>query len=304
MLASQLRRRYVGSILLTLVVLMMPVSVAYAPEAGEKRAEKFVELAERAGEKVGNFIDIIYANETAIDTITHEGLIDELEGNKTLYEEWGLGNLTEARDALEAGDYAGAITNATEALTIFRNVFKALNSILEEAGVARGQLIDAQGLIEAMKRALERIERLREIAPPEVLAILEAAEEYLDVTTAIAWLREGRVNETAWNMTQGNRLISLAHSLLKGKAAELKDKRLEGYLKLIENLYDRLERLAEKAGATDLLERLTGEAKPLVEGARDAYTAGEYATAIAKLVEARNILSEIERDLLEFRRAG
>jgi len=304
MLASQLRRRYVGSILLTLVVLMMPVSVAYAPEADEKRAEKFIELAERAGEKVGNFIDIIYANETAIDTITDEGLIDELEGNKTLYEEWGLGNLTEARDALEAEDYAGAITNATEALTIFRDVFKALNDILEEAGVPRGQLIDAQGLIEAMKRALERIERLREIAPSEVLAILDAAEEYLDIATAIAWLREGRVNETAWNMTRANKLISLAHSLLKGKAAELKDKRLEGYLRLIENLYDRLLRLASKADAGELVDQLEDEVEPLIGEARIAFADEEYEIAIARLVEARNILSEIVRDLLEFRRAG
>jgi len=205
---------------------------------------------------------------------------------------------------MEAEDYAGAITNATEALTIFRDVFKALNDILEEAGVPRGQLIDAQGLIEAMKRALERIERLREIAPSEVLAILDAAEEYLDIATAIAWLREGRVNETAWNMTRANKLISLAHSLLKGKAAELKDKRLEGYLRLIENLYDRLLRLASKADAGELVDQLEDEVEPLIGEARIAFADEEYGIAIARLVEARNILSEIVRDLLEFRRAG
>lgn len=289
----------------TLMATLIPFSaMVYAQNSEEKRAEKFVELADRAGERVGNFIEIIYANKTAIDTITAEGLDDELDANKTLFKTWGMGNLTEAHDALEAvpPDYLGAIGNATEALTVFREVFKGLNTILTEAGVERGELIDAQGLIEAMKRALDRIERLREIAiPTEVLAILDSAEEYLDVETAIVWLSEGMVNQTAWNLTQANQLISLAHSSLKKKAGELNVKRIESCLKVIGNLYNKTERLVDKAvekglpGADVLKTELETTVKPLIDDAKDAFKAEDYSEAIAKLVDARNMLKEIER---------
>jgi hypothetical protein len=304
-------KHLVGLILIAaLMATLIPFSaMVYAQRPEEKRAEKFVELAERAGEKVGNFIDIIYANDTAIDTITEAGLYGELEGNKTLFETWGLGNLTEAHDALEASDYPGAIGNATEALGVFREVFKALNIILAEAGVARGELIDAQGLIEAMKRALDRIERIRglEGVPDEVLAILDSAEEYLDVETAIVWLSEGNVNQTAWNLTQANQLISLAHSSLKRRAGELNVKRIESYLNVTEKLCDRLERLVDKAverglaGAAELkADILTAET--LIGEAKDAFAVADYSEAIAKLIEARNRLKDVQRALLELRR--
>lgn len=300
-------KHLVGLILAaTLIATLVPFSaMVYAQSLEEKRAEKFVEVADRAGEKVDNFIEIIYANETAMTTIWAAGLNESLYANKTLYETWGLGNLTEAHDALEAEDYSGAIGNATEALSIFREVFKALNTILTEAKVERGELIDAQGLIEAMKRALDRIERIREIAiPAEVLAILDSAEEYLDVETAIVWLSEGKVNQTVWNLTQANQLISLAHSSLKKKAGELNVKRIESYLKVIWNLYDRILRLAEKAGASELITRLEGEVRPFIDDAIDHFGKEEYSDAIASLVEARNLLKEIEQDLVEFRRGG
>jgi len=306
MLARKSVGKYIGMALLTLVMLtLVPLSISYAEkpdEHKEKRAENFVELAERAGEKVGNFLDLIYANETAIETITIAGLDDELARNKTLFETWGMGNLTKAKDSLEAGEYEYAVANATQALSIFREVFKALNTILADSEVQRGQLIEAQGLIEAMKRALERIEKLREIAPDEISTILESAEKYLNITTAIAWLREGRVNETAWNKTQANQLISLAHSLLRKKAEELNVKRIRSYLTVIENFHERLDRVVDKAierglvGAEDLKEELE-DVKPLVDDARSLFEAGDYSAAITKLTQARSMLKEIEQDL-------
>lgn len=308
-----MRRKYlVGLILVaTLMATLAPFSaMVYAQNSEEKRAEKFVELADRAGERVGNFIGIIYANETAMTTITAAGLDDELDANKTLFETWGLGNLTEAETALEAADYSGAIGNATEALSVFREVFKVLNTILAGAGVEGGQLIDAQGLIEAMKRALDRIGRIEDTEPPEeVLAILDSAKEYLDIETAIEWLSEGGVNQTAWNLTQANQLISLAHSSLKKRAGELNVKRIESYLKVIGNLYNKTERLVDMAVEKGLpgAEALQAEletVKTLIDEANEAFAAADYSEAMAKLLEARNMLTGIERALVESRKGG
>lgn len=306
-------KQLIGLVLVAmLAATFVPFSTqVYAQDSEEKRVEKFIELAERAGERVGNLIELIYSNETAIATIENVGLRDELEANKTLFENWGLGNLTAAYNALDVGDLQGAVANATEALGIFREVFKALNNILEEAGLARGMLIDAQGLIEAMKRAIDRIERIREVAPPEVLAdisaILESAERYLNISAALIWLSQGRVNETAWNLTQANQLISLAYSSLKRKAGELNIKRIGSYLKVIGNLYDKNERLLDKAlekglPGADALKTELESVKVLIDDAGDTFAAGDYSEAITKLVDARNMLKWIERELSELRR--
>jgi len=303
-------KHLVGLILVAvLIATFAPFSTqAYAQSSEEKRVEKFVEVAERASERVNNLIEFIYANETAMNAINATpGLYEELEGNRSLFET-GMCALSNATDALSAGEFQLAIANATEALGIFREVFKALNDILAEAGVPRGQLIDAQGLIEAMKRAQDRIKRLEEIAPPEVLAILGSAERYLNVDTALTWLSQGRINETVWNLTQANRLISLAHSSLKKKAGELNVKRMGSYLKIIENLYNKTKRQVDKAvkrglPGADALQTELLNMKTLIDEAKEAFTAGDYSGAITNIVNARNTLKEIEHELVELRRA-
>lgn len=307
-----LRSKYVGLVLAaTLMATLIPLSaMVYAQSSEEKRAEKFVELAERAREKVDNFIKIIYANDTAIDTITDAGLYDELDANKTLlFETWGLGNLTEAHEALKADppDYPGAIGNATEALSVFREVFKALNTILTEAGVARGQLIDAQGLIEAMKRALDRIERVRGVegVPDEVLKILDSAEDYLDIETAIEWLSEGKINQTAWNLTQANRLISQASVSLKKAAGALNSERIRGFLTVITKFYNRTTRLVDRAVKQGLVDPgefdiELGDIDDLIKDAEDPTTHIE--DAVADLIEARLRLESIQKEISERRR--
>lgn len=93
-----------------------------------------------------------------------------------------------------------------------------------------------------MERALERIERMREIAdlPLATDWILDNSTIYLDISEAAIWLNEGMVNETAHNLTQANKLISLAHSTLQKRAVELKTKRVESYIKVVENLQNKL----------------------------------------------------------------
>jgi hypothetical protein len=239
------------TILATIIVMAAPVSAAmFHGQSESVKAEKIVELADKAGQKVENLIALVYVNETALEMIENATLLDELEGNVTLFDE-GTANVTAAYDALEAEDYEGAVANATQALEIFREVFKSIHVILCDSDVQKEQIIDGQGLIVAMQRALERIERLRELLPEdatEALELLDNATIYLDVDTARLWLLDGNVTETAYNLTQANHLISDAHRYLKTQAEQGNLNRIRNYLQVMERIRGRIRERLELAG--------------------------------------------------------
>jgi hypothetical protein len=213
-------------------------------------AEELVGLAEKAEQQVKNLIDFVYANDTAILKIKEAKLFDELEGNVTFYGQ-GVETLAKAQDALEIADYDGAIGNATEALHIFREVFRSIHLILEDAGLQTGHLVDAQGLLEAYSRALERIEHLREILPEdatEFLALLDQAEALLDLDEARALLLEGKVTQVASNLAQANQLISQVYQYLKLQAGEFNAVRIRCYLQEMERARERVRERLRYAG--------------------------------------------------------
>jgi hypothetical protein len=233
----------VAVILATIIVMAAPVSAAmFHGQSESARAEKIVELADKAGQKVEDLIALVYVNDTVLEMIENATLLDELEGNVTLFDD-GVANVTAAYDALEAEDYVGATANATQALEIFRDVFKSIHVILCNSDVQKGQIVDGQGLLVAMQRALERIERLRELLPEdatEALELLDNATIYLDVDTARLWLLDGKVSETAYNLTQANQLISEAHQYLKAQAEQGNMIRIRNYLRVMERVHGRL----------------------------------------------------------------
>ncbi|RLE52180.1 MAG: hypothetical protein DRJ20_00665 [Candidatus Methanomethylicota archaeon] len=291
-----------AGMLISLWVMAALITMSIASSAQnikEQRVERFLEVAEKAKDRVERLINIIYSNETVLEIIEDTGLIDEFNGNITLFNN-GVDKLNIAHTLLEEGDLANAIGNATEAFKIFRDVYKSLHKILEEADLCKCEIIDAPGLIEAMYRALDRIERIREIASPEALeaieGILSKAEEYLDIETAMELLSEGRVNETAHRLAEANRLIALAHSLLRKKAQELNIKRLTSYIKIVEKFCDRIERQINRLKREDLISKLD-EAKALINDAKESLENGDYSSAILSIINARNLLREIEISL-------
>ncbi|MBS7656407.1 hypothetical protein KEJ33_00575 [Candidatus Bathyarchaeota archaeon] len=217
------------------------------------RAENLVALAEKTQEKVQSFIDLIYTNATTLNLIEQAGLMDELEGNITLFSQ-GVGNLTAAHEILNASNYQGAVNNATEALHVFKQVFVALHLILDESGVQKGEIIDAQGLLEAMRRTLERIEKLRQLnLTEEAKEILDNATIFLNIETAQIWLMEGNVADVVANLTQAKNMIKEAYRLLAECARERNTVRnriqnfLEGLRNAMERIRQRLQ-LAENQG--------------------------------------------------------
>jgi len=224
-------------VLAMLVSVIMAAAPASAILYGQAQiqatpAEELVEVADRAEQQVKNLIDLVYANETALQKIEDVGLLDELESNVTLYGE-GVGNLTAAHDALEIGDYEAAVDYATEALSIFREVFSSIHTILEAADLQKGHLVDNQGLLEAITRQLQRIDRLREIlpedAPDEIKQLLDDAEALLDIDAARTLLLEGNAAEVISNLQEAKELISQVYDYLKEQAEESNTWRIGNY---------------------------------------------------------------------------
>jgi flagellin-specific chaperone FliS len=228
------RQLVVLAMLVSIIVAAAPVSaILYGQgQIQATPAEQLVDVADKAEQQVKNLIDLVYANESALDKIEEVGLLDELESNVTLYNE-GVGNLTAAHDALELGDYEGAVDNATQALSVFREVFSSIHMILEDAGLQKGQLVDSQGLLEAMTRQLQRIDRLREIlpedAPEEITQLLDDAEALLNIDAARTLLLEGKTTEVRDTLQEAEDLISQVYDYLKAEAEGLNAWRIDGY---------------------------------------------------------------------------
>ncbi|MBN1357637.1 hypothetical protein JW988_02605 [Candidatus Bathyarchaeota archaeon] len=227
------RQLVVLAMLVSVIMMAAPVSAIFGQgQVQATSAEQLVDVADRAEQQVKNLIDLVYANETALDTIEDAGLLDELDGNVTLYDE-GVGNLTAAQDALDLEDYESAVEYATKALSVFREVFSSLHLILEDAGLQKGQLVDNQGLLEAMTRQLQRIDRLRELlpedAPEEILQLLDDAQALLNVDAARALLLEAKTTEVRDTLQEAKELISQVYDYLKEQAEGLNAWRIEGY---------------------------------------------------------------------------
>jgi tetratricopeptide (TPR) repeat protein len=231
---------------LAALVMLMTVLIAVAPASAilygqaqiqKTPAEEMVEVADKAEQQVKDLIDLVYANETALQKIEDVGLLDKLQSNVTLYDA-GVANLTAAHDALDMADYEGAVDYATEALSVFREVFSSIHVILEAAGLQKGHLVDNQGLLEAMTRQLQRIDRLREIlpddAPEEITQLLDDAEALLDIDAARTLLLEGKSTEVLSSLQEAKELIVQVYDYLKTQAEASNAWRIDGYCERVQ----------------------------------------------------------------------
>jgi hypothetical protein len=199
--------------------------------------ESLIELAKRAEQEVGNLIDLVYSNETALQKIEDANLFDQLESNVSLYGE-GVQFLNLAYDSLEVSDYQKVVDYSTEALLIFRNVFRSIHVILEATGLQKGQSVDNQGLLEAISRELQRINQLRAIlqedAPEEIKQMLNDAEGLLNIDTSRDLLAEGREAEVKYSLDEANQLLSQVYLYLKEQAEQSNNWRIYNYCQIVE----------------------------------------------------------------------
>ncbi len=226
------------AMLVSVVLAVAPSSAIFAGHAQVQAttAEEMVALADKAEQQAKNLIDLVYANDTALQIIEDAGFLDELEGNVTLYNQ-GAEGLTQAHDALESENYEVAVGYATEAMSTFREVFSSIHIILDKAGIQKGHLTDNQGLLEAVTRMLERVEYLRQILPEnatEALQLLDQAEAFLNIDDARALLLEGNTSEVMSNLDKAKELISQVYQYLKQQGEDSDVWRLYNYCERVQ----------------------------------------------------------------------
>ncbi len=231
------RQLVVLAILGSVLIMAAPVSAIFGQgQVQATSAEQLVEVADKAEQQVRNLIDLVYADDTTLNAIKDIGLLDELEGNATLYDE-GVENLVAAQDAINHEDYESAVDYATKALSIFREVFSSIHVILQDTGLQKYELVDSPGLLDAIIRQLQRIDRLRELlpedTPEEIVQLLDDAEALLDVDTARALLLEGKTTEVRDTLQEAKALLSEVYDYLKEQAEGLNGWRIDGYCERI-----------------------------------------------------------------------
>jgi hypothetical protein len=137
--------------------------------------------------------------------------------------------LDAANQSLLAGEYEAAIGNATEALTVFRDVLRSIHVILWDAGVEMGQLVAPQVISDAIDRSLDRIAQLRALlADEDALAKLDDAEDLLNEAKGL--LLADEVEAAKDSLKEANVLISQVCQYLKQVAEELNPFRIRGFL--------------------------------------------------------------------------
>ena len=305
------RQLVVFAMLVSVLMITTPVSAIFGQsQVQATSAEQLVEAADRAEQQVNNLIDLVYANETVLDMIEAVGLLDELAGNVTLYDE-GVGNLTTAQEALDLEDYESAVHYATEALSIFREVFSSIYVILEDAGLLKGQLVDNQGLLEAMTRHLQRIDRLRtllpEDAPEEIVQLLDDAEALLDIEEAKALLLEGKATEVRDTLQEAKELISQVYDYLKEHAEGLNTWRIDGYCERVRERIRERFRNGNQLGIdfTDVLEAFGYQSENqfmetlenMIQTAKGKK--GEFRNALQDLDEIGQMVQEMDQALAQ-----
>jgi hypothetical protein len=299
-----------ASTVLALLAVMLAFSTvvqvhAPAPSDDAQRAEHMVKTAETALFKVESFINSTTQNANATGKLEILGLMDDFSGNASLLEQ-AKALIAEAEADIAAGNYTDAMMKAMEAMKVCRDVFKNIHKILEEAGVEVGAErseieIQAQGLLVAINRSLERIERIEAILP-EVEG-LDEAKELLNVTEVEQLLREGNVTEVAHRLAEANQLIAQAFKQLKSKAEEKMAERVEKFKEKIE------EKLGEIAGKMN--ETMLGEAmrkfgfgnmsefktfiEEFVRQAKEHLKTGNVGEAVGKLKEIGEKVKEFAK---------
>lgn len=232
-------------ILLTVTVMIAPASAYFSSQNLETKAEKMVEIAENALERVMEVVETTQANTTIMDLIVAAELDDEFYGNFSLCVEAGTivnetavtvnGTGWEALNAskeallvaVDPADFETVIEQAQEASEIFRDVLKAINEILINVGVEPCPTCDAEGIEEAIERSEERIFELKDLlADEELLAILEQAQGNLtDARNALPDVEAAREYLQA-----ANQLISDVCQDLKTIAQNLNPGRIRSYI--------------------------------------------------------------------------
>jgi HEPN domain-containing protein len=226
------KRKALGLSLLVLLICSTLPTILYANgQVNITVEENTVKLATQAANQIQTLITSIYTDENATEKIQNASLTQQFEGNVTLYRNEGLNQLKAAQEALEASNYDLAADYALQALTIFRDVYRSLNAILENAGLQDNSARANQELMDAINRELQRLNVLQNLlsenTPKEIIALLESANSSL--LEAKQELQDGKYNDAQTLYLEAKQNITEIYQYLKTQAEESNTWRLSGY---------------------------------------------------------------------------
>jgi hypothetical protein len=239
------------AVLTLLVLAITPFTVLAQGQFQSNSASQIVSVADRASSQVQSLIDSIDAHPDAATALEEAGLTDQYNNNVTLFKTEGADNLEAAKAALEATEYDAAVDNALEALGIFREVYRSIQSILAETGLKTGVIAEGQGMLEAIDRELARIERLRDVlpedAPQDIKDLLDVAEGLLG--DAKEELLAGNLVEARTAFLEAKESLVGVYQYLKEQAEITNEWRLNNYcVGLQERIQERF-RYGRQSGA-------------------------------------------------------
>ncbi len=217
-------------ILASIILATTPAMLLAQGQIQTAPAQQIVTLAEKAAQQVQNLIDMINADQDALAQIQTAGLTYEFDENVTLFST-GLVYLEAAQTALANSENQDAIDSTVEALSVFREVYSSIHSILQVTDLQKGDLIENQGLLEAITRQLQKIDNLREIlpdgTPQEILELLDNSQRLLNEARAL--LLDGDVTAARSAFLEAKQDISSVYLYLKEQAEESNTWRLSNY---------------------------------------------------------------------------
>ena len=171
------------AIIVSLILATTPALLLAQGQIQTSHSQQIITLTEKAAQQVQNLIGQINADEDVLAQIEAFSFTSEFDENVALFSD-GLSNLEAAKAALANSEYEESVDFVVKALSVFREVYSAIHVILETTGLQNGDLIENQGLLEAITRDLQRINPLREIlpdgTPKEILDLLDDSEELLN----------------------------------------------------------------------------------------------------------------------------
>jgi len=218
------------AILVSIILATTPAMLLAQGQIQTAPAQQIVTLAEKAAQQVQNLIDMIKADQDALAQIQTAGLTYEFNENVTLFST-GLIYLEAAQTALANSENQDAVDSTVEALNVFREVYRSVHSILQATDLQKGDLIENQGLLEAITRQLQKIDNLREIlpdgTPQEILELLDNSQGLLNEARAL--LLDGDVTAARSAFLEAKQDISSVYLYLKEQAEESTTWRLSNY---------------------------------------------------------------------------
>jgi hypothetical protein len=218
--------------LLLLAIIAFPVVLTFAnAQTSHSVEENLVSLSQEAGNQVQTLIAKVYADPNATQKLENANLMDQFEGNATLYQTEGLAKLSNAQEALANSQYTSASDSALQALDVFRSTYSSLQSLLEAAGVPVDASLGNQELLDAIERELQRVETLKEILPTnasqDILITLDNAKERLLEAKTSAL--NGEIETAQTQFVEAKQFITQIYQYLKTEAQQSNTWRLNEY---------------------------------------------------------------------------